>query len=147
MLKNYLESLKDDNKLRNAVIDYYIDRYGNDESIEDLYRSMEDLQQHGCQSGMISHLIYYSDTVEFYENFKEEINQMLSELIEGTGLSLQELFGDKYDKEDPLNINDYNKNLFAWYGFEETSSKLYEEMQEKRYNINDYEIEESMDDI
>jgi hypothetical protein len=38
-----------------------------------------------------------------------------------TGLySLPELFGDKWDKEDPLGNNDFNMNLLAWFGFEET---------------------------
>ena len=31
-----------------------------------------------------------------------------------------ELFGDKWDKEDPLAQDDYNQNLLAWFGFEET---------------------------
>lgn len=147
MLKEYLENLKNDNNLKNAVIDYYIDRCDDYDSVNDLLRDMEDLQQYGCQSGMITDLIYYEDTVKFYEEYKEEINELLNELIDSTGCSIQELFGDKYDKEDPLNINDFNKNLFAWFGFEETANKLYEQIQEKKYDINNYDIEESIDDI
>ena len=146
MLKEYLENLKSDNRLENAVIDYYIDKCDDYNSIEDLLKDMENLQQYGCQSGMINSLIYYEDTVKFYEDFKEEINEMLSEMVDSTGLSLQELFGDKYDKDDPLNINDFNKNLFAWFGFEETSRKLYEEIEGKKYEISDYDMEESIDE-
>ena len=39
----------------------------------------------------------------------------------GTGLyAPSELFGEKWDKEDPLAQDDYNQNLLAWFGFEET---------------------------
>ena len=30
------------------------------------------------------------------------------------------LFGEKWDKEDPLAQDDFNQNLLAWFGFEET---------------------------
>ena len=41
--------------------------------------------------------------------------------MNGTGLySPTELFGDKWDKEDPLAQDDFNQNLLAWFGFEET---------------------------
>ena len=37
---------------------------------------------------------------------------------------MSELFGNKWDKEDPLGRDDYNQNLLAWFGFEETLRKL-----------------------
>lgn len=91
---------------------------------------MEDLQRYGCVSGMIHSLIYYDDTNQFYENYKEEINELLSNLIEGTGLSISELFGDKFDNEDPLVLDYSNKNLLAWFGFEETANSIYEKVYE-----------------
>ena len=46
---------------------------------------------------------------------------LLYETMNGTGLyAPSELFGDKWDKEDPLAQDDYNQNLLAWFGFEET---------------------------
>lgn len=95
---------------------------------------MENLQRYGCVSGMISSLIYYDDTNKFYEDYKEEINSLLSDLIDGTGLSLNELFGDKFDNEDPLVLECSNKNLLAWFGFEETANKLYENIIENFMN-------------
>lgn len=38
--------------------------------------------------------------------------------------SLPELFGDKWDKEDPLGNSDFNMNLLAWFGFEETMRNI-----------------------
>ena len=51
-----------------------------------------DVLHNGCCSGVVSELIYYYDTVRFY----------------------------KWDKEDPLAQDDFNQNLLAWFGFEET---------------------------
>ncbi len=134
MTKDILEDLKGDNKLTNHVIDYYIDESNNYDSAENLLASMEDLQKYGCVSGMINELIYYDDTNKFFDNYKEEINNMLSDLTQGTGCSVEELFGDKFDKEDPLILDYKNKNLLAWFGFEETSYNLYENIKEKLKN-------------
>ena len=42
-----------------------------------------------------------------------------------TGIySLPELFGNNWDKEDPLGNSDFNMNLLAWFGFEETLRKI-----------------------
>ncbi len=38
--------------------------------------------------------------------------------------SLPELFGKKWDAEDPLATDDFNQNLLAWFGFEETLRNL-----------------------
>ena len=74
-----------------------------------------------AQSGVVGELIYYTDTVRFYKQYKEEINNLLYDAMDGTGLyAPSELFGDKWDKEDPLAQYDYNQNLLAWFGFEET---------------------------
>ena len=87
---------------------------------------MEDVMNYGCQSGIVSELIYYNDTVAFFEQFKNEINELLSKMIEETGLSVNALFGDKWDETDPLAYNISNKNLLAWLAFEEVTRSIYE---------------------
>lgn len=143
MIKDLLEDLKGYNRLTNYVIDYYIDESADYDSPDDLLRSMEDLQKYGCVSGMIGDLIYYDDTIRFFEEYKEEINDILSNIIDGTGYSMEELFGDKFDKDDPLVIDYSNKNLLAWFGFEETASNLYETIYEK-IKSNNYDYEEAL---
>ena len=63
--------------LTNCVLDYYIDESAEYDSTDDLLTSMEELQQYGCISGMIGELIYYDDTEKFFDNYKEEILEML----------------------------------------------------------------------
>lgn len=90
MVEEYLEELKNGNDLNDCVLDYYIDRkYSN---TDELIRELEDLQRYGCVSGMIADLIYYDDTIKFYDNYKDDINELLSGLLDGSGLSIQEFF-------------------------------------------------------
>ena len=138
MVEEYLEELKNGNDLNDCVLDYYIDRkYSN---TDELIRDMEDLQRYGCGSGMIADLIYYDDTNKFYDNYKDDINELLSVLLDGSGLSIQEFFGKNFDNDDPLILNYSNKNLLAWCGFEESSYRIYEEVKEKmKYSDFNYE--------
>ena len=100
------------------VCNYVIDRWGD---YNDKKYIFTDVLNHGCQSGVVTELIYYSDTVRFYKQYRQEINDLLYDAMSGTGLyAPSELFGDKWDKEDPLAQDDFNQNLLAWFGFEET---------------------------
>ncbi len=74
---------------------------------------MEDLQKHGCISGMIPELIYYDDTNKFYDTYKADINELLSEITQGSGLSTEEFFGDNFDKNDQIRLANYLKNTKA----------------------------------
>ncbi len=122
-MKLTLTSIKEikrnsDSPLVRRVCNYVISRWGD---YDDKKYIFTDVLHHGCQSGIVGKLIYYSDTVRFYKKHKEEINSLLYDAMNGTGLySPSELFGDKWDKEDPLAQDTYNQNFLAWFGFEET---------------------------
>lgn len=120
-----------DSPLFKRVCRYVIDEWGN---YQDKTYIFKDVLYYGCQSGMVGFLVYYSDTVRFYKQYRREIDDLLYEEMEGIGIySPVELFGKKWDKEDPLGRDDYNQNLLAWFGFEETMRKLgsrFEELQE-----------------
>ena len=98
------------------------DSYDGDQ--EAVYR---DLMKGGCQSGMVGHLIYYNDTLAFYQHYQEDIGKLLYQTKESTGLSIEELFGEKWDRHDPLARETTNQNLLAWFGFEETARIIMEE--------------------
>ena len=100
------------------VCNYVIDTWGDHNDKKYIFT---DVLHHGCQSGVVTELIYYSDTVRFYKQYRQKINDLLYDTISGTGLyAPSELFGNKWDKEDPLAQDDFNQNLLAWFGFEET---------------------------
>lgn len=107
-----------ENKLTKHVCNYVISRWSN---YEDKKHIFTDVLNYGCQSGIVGELIYYTDTVRFYQQYRQEINNLLYDTMNGTGLySPSELFGDKWDKEDPLAQDTHNQNLLTWFGFEET---------------------------
>ena len=107
-----------ENALERRVMNYVINRWGDYDDKTYIFR---DVLEHGCQSGIVGELIYYSDTVAFYKKYRMEINELLSEYMSETGIyNLSELFGERWDTEDPLATDVYNQNLLAWFGFEET---------------------------
>lgn len=105
-------------ELTKKVCEYVIEEWSNYDNKKSIFT---DVLRYGCQSGMVGSLIYYSDTVRFYKQHEEEINDMLYETMNECGItSPKDLFGKKWDEEDPLAYYDYNQNLLAWFGFEET---------------------------
>ncbi|MFN4247922.1 MAG: hypothetical protein ACK4EY_09360 [Flavipsychrobacter sp.] len=73
-----------------------------------------DLLQHGCQSGMIGQLIYYSDTHQFYDTHYNEIEDLRYDLEQSLGEALK--------PQSDL------KNWYAWFGFEETARQVADEL-------------------
>ncbi len=82
-----------------------------------------DLMCGGCVSGIVGALIYYHDTLAFYVEHADAIDALLYEIMDGTGMQPGELFKD-WDNEDPLGRKDHNRNLLAWFGFEETARQI-----------------------
>ena len=108
--------------LYKRVCNYIIDRWSDYSDKKNIFT---DVLYHGCQSGIVGELIYYTDTVRFYKQYRNEINELLYDTMNSTGLySPSDLFGEKWDMEDPLAQNDVNQNLLASFGFEETLRKI-----------------------
>ena len=101
---------------------------------------LQDLAQYGAISGMVSGLIYYNETTQFFNEHRDEILTMLHELKEETGLNEKELFGNKWndwedlleeeaDDLDPL-ADTNNQNLLAWFAVEELAQRELDELEE-----------------
>lgn len=87
-----------------------------------------DLQYAGCQSGMVGELIYYTDTEAFYSRYQSDIDDLLTSTLYDIGShSPKDLFGDNWDDDDPLARDMHNRNLLAWFGFEEAARRLVED--------------------
>lgn len=119
-LKSQLRELKKttDNKLTKSVITNLLSLgYDN----YDLLSHIQDILKHGCQSGIVNSLIYYTDTIAFYKKHKKDIMLMLQEAMQNQGVpSPSEVFGRKFDSEDYFIEETQNQNLMAWFGYEET---------------------------
>ena len=101
MAKNF-----DKNSLEYDVISYILDNWSNYDNKLSIFT---DVLYHGCVSGIVGHLIYYADTVKYYEDHQQQINELLYNSLQECGISNPaELFGDKWDEEDPLALDTYN---------------------------------------
>lgn len=81
---------------------------------ENIASFFSDLVQHGCQSGIVTSLIYYCDTHAFFDKHYDEIEILRYEL--------EEAFGEPLKPQGDL------KNWYAWLAFEETCLKVVEEI-------------------
>tara|TARA_R110000824_G_scaffold92591_3_gene224502 strand:+ start:238 stop:600 length:363 start_codon:yes stop_codon:yes gene_type:complete len=94
-------------------------------------QALKELIDHGCQSGIVSDLIYYHDTSKFYQRNKQEIGVLLADLLDNCGCTIHQLFRD-WDQLDPLANDTHNQNLLAWFSFEETAMRYSNEL---RFNL------------
>jgi len=102
-----------------SILKYKLQDYDNLKSL------IEDVLNSGLQSGIISDLVYYNDTLAFYKRYKKEIDILLKDIMNETGSnSPADLFGNKWDKEDFFIQDTNNRNLLAWFGFEEKTREL-----------------------
>ena len=104
--------------LTKYVCDYIIKRWNDYDDKNDILLSVIKL---GCESGICGDLVYYEQTKRFYETYKYEINELL---YKSDYDNLADLFGDKWDKHDPLALEEDNQHLLAWFGFEETITNI-----------------------
>lgn len=102
-----------------SILKYNLQDYDNLKSL------IKDVLYNGLQSGIISDLIYYNDTLAFYKRYKKEIDVLLKDIMNETGAnSPADVFGNKWDKEDWSITDTNNRNLLAWFGFEEKAREL-----------------------
>lgn len=101
------------NNILSEVTDWY-----RQESRDGYTTALEDLLKYGCVSGMVSELIYYTDTTKFYQNHKAEIWEMLNEDLNDYGTDKPQDVLRDWDGEDPYADETQNQNLLAWYAFE-----------------------------
>ena len=118
-----IENLKNETSsgLVEYVCDYIIENWDSSRDDDDNKSILTDILEYGCGNGTCSDLTYYSQTLKFYEDYENEINELLTNLLNSCGCkSPVDLFGDNWDNDDPLAREEHNQNLLAWFGFEET---------------------------
>ena len=138
-LTNVLKTMETETTgVKNDVINFLLEDVEN-YSPQD---KLQDLLANGCQSGMVNHLIYYKDTVKYFEDHESEINEFVSEvygfdMLEGSDLidQLAEIFPvDDFETR----MNDHDTYEKAMEIVEENNDITTDELDEF---IEDYEEE------
>lgn len=107
----------------NGILNLYLPK------IEDVKNYLENPD---CIGSGVKKLIYYSDTINFYKTYQDEINSLLADDFLSIGTrDMVQLFGDSWDEKDPLALEENNRNLLAWYGYEEIARRLYRDLFEE----------------
>jgi hypothetical protein len=97
----------------------------------ELNNYIDDVMQYGCISGCVSGMIYYYETVAFYDEYREFIEDIFMEY--GFDDHLETMDKVKYcdldeGMEEIYDIDaDIEKNRMAWTAFELVTSDLYSE--------------------
>ena len=123
--KKFLQDIKKKttSRLKRRVIN---DLLGNGLNTGDLFKHMEDIIQYGCQSGCVSSLIYYSDTVKFFNNYRREILEYVNEYIDMCSEDeiLQLDKGDVIINKNQTRFSNEEKNFLTWFIYEEIVNDL-----------------------
>lgn len=116
MTNEYLQGVitEEADSLRSRVAEIILDEC--EESPVDYIRAV---LNHGCVSGWVSALIYYSDTEKFFTENMNEIFELFNNLYDECGIAPL-----------PSKRNDLNANNLAWLGFEETCREFQSHIEE-----------------
>ena len=90
---------------------------------------ISDVATHGCSGGTISELIYYEDTVKFYNEHEYEIWHELNELANDLGETIPFMisnFRGCKNVSDPTTF----KNLLAWWICEHVAQRISDERED-----------------
>ena len=123
-VQTILNDMSNDNAMYKWVIDDVMDSvidYEGDSMDEKLKSRLEEIIDHGCQSGTVGSLIYYTDTVKFFDNFNDEIYDMID--YDGAQ-SVLKMLQQKCDLTDIIMGADIVKNYLTWMAYETVCSDI-----------------------
>ena len=116
-MKNLLNSMLEntmEGTLKHEVVEIILSEI---EGIEDdeILSTVEEMVTYGCQSGIVSALITYSDTEKFFDNHANEIFELIEDMRQ----------------EGIINMNNFelSKNNLAWFAFETIAREIYNELE------------------
>lgn len=123
-IKKEISELKTTDRLHKAVINDIIEEasYYNGNSIDRIYMRCSDVA-HGCSTGVVGSLVYYSQTTAFFKKYQSEIEDLLVGCLADFGMSVDELFRE-WDSDDPFARGVNNQCLLAWFAYEEINNRL-----------------------
>ena len=98
--------------IEKEVINDIINMLDEDASDDEVQRLLEEINEHGCSSGIVPSMIYYTDTEKFFDKYSNEIFELYNDFNEETGYTLSTI----------------DKNSLAWFSYELIVSNLYDEI-------------------
>lgn len=100
-------------------------------STEEQLQYLADVCQHGCISGCVSGVIYYSETMKLFKENMEEILEHLEDVKEEQG----------WNPLDSLEDISTFYNWAVWFVVEGAAHELHEEIQAEEESLTDFDID------
>ena len=100
--------------LKHEVAEIIMDQVSELDDSE-ILGSVEEIVTYGCQSGVVTSLITYTDTETFFDTYANEIFELVED-AKANGL---------------IDMNNFtlSKNNLAWFAFETIAQEIYQEME------------------
>jgi hypothetical protein len=100
-----------------AICDWMVEHYDRE--------TIRAIAEHGCGAGSAPGLIYYSDCVDFYNDFTEEIWEVTYHLANELGTTVVELLIE-YQSQDRATIESHSQLCcaFSWIAVEYLAQTL-----------------------
>ena len=105
-----------------------------------------DVATHGCSGGTISDLIYYEDTVKFYNDHEDEIWDELSNMARDLDQSIPFMISN-FRGVKGLDSAKTFKNLLAWWICEHIAQRISDEREDGSRKMTTIEKMDSFDKI
>ena len=117
-MKNLLNSMLEntmEGTLRHEVVEIILDQVDELDNDNEILAAVEEIVTYGCQSGIVSALITYSDTELFFDKHANEIFELVEDI----------------KQEGIIDMNNFtlSKNNLAWFAFETIAQEIYQEME------------------
>ena len=117
-MKNLLNSIVEntmEGTLKHEVAEIIMDQVEELDNDNEVLEIVGEIVTHGCQSGIVSALITYSDTESFFDRHANEIFELVEDM--------------RQDGMIDMNSFELSKNNLAWFAFETITQEIYQEME------------------
>ena len=95
---------------------------------------ISDVATHGCSGGTISELIYYDDTVKFYNKHEAEIWDELNNTAEDLGETIPFMISNFRGCKNVDSAETF-KNLLSWWVCEVIAQRIMDEREDDIYKV------------
>ena len=114
LLNSILENTME-GTLKHDVAEIIMDQVEELDNNNEVLELVKEIVTYGCQSGIVSALITYSDTEKFFDNHSNEIFELIEDMRQ----------------EGIIDMNNFelSKNNLAWFAFEIIAQEIYQEME------------------
>ena len=115
-MKNLLNSIVEntmEGTLKHEVAEIILDEVDGLDNKE-VFPAVKEIVTYGCQSGIVTSLVYYKDTEAFFNRHVDEI----LELIEDAKQTMD------------MNYIEFSRNNLSWFAFEIIAQEIYHELEE-----------------